>query len=236
MLALYRSRRQADALLAYQRARSVLVEELGIDPGAELRRLQAAILAQNPGLELPAAQPAEVPDLPAALVPVGPVFVGRAGELAWLGAAWTRATHSQGGAVFLTGEEGAGKTRLAAEFAHQVHDQGGWVLYGRCTPAAHRPLQPFQQALTADGRLLSEVFGADRSAAAVGQGLAEQLSGRSDRNVLLVVDELHLAQPATLEALAGLAAAALPAGCWSLAPTESRWPRPRFRRCCSGWT
>jgi DNA-binding SARP family transcriptional activator len=41
MLALYRSGRQADALLAYQRARSVLVEELGIDPGADLRRLQA---------------------------------------------------------------------------------------------------------------------------------------------------------------------------------------------------
>jgi YVTN family beta-propeller protein len=38
--------------LAYQRARRVLVEELGIDPGAELRRLQAAILAQDPGLDL----------------------------------------------------------------------------------------------------------------------------------------------------------------------------------------
>src|SRR5215204_4184224 len=45
---------EADPLLAYQRARKVLVEELGIDPGAELPRVHAAILAQDPGLDLPA--------------------------------------------------------------------------------------------------------------------------------------------------------------------------------------
>jgi YVTN family beta-propeller protein len=59
MLALYRSGRQADALLAYQRARSVLVEELGIDPGADLRRLHTAILAQDPALDLPAPPKAD---------------------------------------------------------------------------------------------------------------------------------------------------------------------------------
>jgi DNA-binding SARP family transcriptional activator/Flp pilus assembly protein TadD len=71
MLGLYRSGRQADALGAFQRARSTLVEELGIDPGADLRRLQAAILAQDPELELEsAAQTALARRHPEALEPV----------------------------------------------------------------------------------------------------------------------------------------------------------------------
>jgi predicted ATPase/class 3 adenylate cyclase/DNA-binding winged helix-turn-helix (wHTH) protein len=56
MLALYRCERQADALQAYQDARRVLVEELGIEPGARLRELEGSILAQEPALALPAAE------------------------------------------------------------------------------------------------------------------------------------------------------------------------------------
>ena len=47
MLALYRCGRQADALHAYQQARSTLVEQLGIEPGPALRELERAILAQD---------------------------------------------------------------------------------------------------------------------------------------------------------------------------------------------
>jgi class 3 adenylate cyclase len=56
MLALYRAGRQGEALGAYQRARSLLAKELGVDPGPDLRRLEAAIVAQDDSLEIPVSQ------------------------------------------------------------------------------------------------------------------------------------------------------------------------------------
>ncbi|MEW2482251.1 BTAD domain-containing putative transcriptional regulator [Mycobacterium sp. NPDC049093] len=56
MLALYRAGRQGEALGAYRRARSLLADELGVDPGPELRRLEAAIVAQDTELDIPAIQ------------------------------------------------------------------------------------------------------------------------------------------------------------------------------------
>jgi DNA-binding SARP family transcriptional activator len=64
MLALYRSGRQAEALEAYRRARHVLMEELGLEPGDELKRLERAILRQDPALDL-AEAPAAAPGAPA---------------------------------------------------------------------------------------------------------------------------------------------------------------------------
>ena len=58
MLALYRSGRQADALEAYRHAREVLVEQLGIEPGAELHDLHEAILAHDPATRAATRPPA----------------------------------------------------------------------------------------------------------------------------------------------------------------------------------
>jgi DNA-binding SARP family transcriptional activator len=60
MVALYRDGRQAEALDAFGRVRQVLGQDLGVDPGAELRRLHRAILQQSPGLAWqPQPQPRE---------------------------------------------------------------------------------------------------------------------------------------------------------------------------------
>jgi DNA-binding SARP family transcriptional activator/ABC-type transport system substrate-binding protein len=63
MLALYRSGRQAEALDAYQQTRRTLVDELGIEPGQALQRLQTQILNQDPALDrlAPAVRPSRIP-------------------------------------------------------------------------------------------------------------------------------------------------------------------------------
>lgn len=61
ILALYRADRQAEALEAYQQARDVVVEELGIEPSPALQRLQKGILLQDPALELRARRTESAP-------------------------------------------------------------------------------------------------------------------------------------------------------------------------------
>ena len=80
MLALYRSGRQAEALEAYRHARHVLVDEIGVEPGPELRTLHDAVLRQDPSLDLPPAPPvaSAPPAAPRARRSVRPLILGAA--------------------------------------------------------------------------------------------------------------------------------------------------------------
>ena len=125
MLALYRAGRGVEALEAYRAARGVLVAELGIEPGPELRRMERAILAEDPALASPAgterrgqlAVPRLVPrQLPADIVDL----TGRREVLDELLAILTPRQHPTGRALIavITGPAGVGKTTLAVRIGH----------------------------------------------------------------------------------------------------------------------
>jgi DNA-binding SARP family transcriptional activator len=118
VVALYRSERQADALAACRRAREMLAEELGLDPGEELQRLEQQVLRQ----EVPAVPPAaRRGNLPAPLTSL----LGREPDLAAVDGLLGETR-----LVTLTGPGGSGKTRLAIEAAAQAADRfrdGVWL-------------------------------------------------------------------------------------------------------------
>jgi DNA-binding SARP family transcriptional activator/tetratricopeptide (TPR) repeat protein len=156
MLALYRSGRQGEAMRAYQHARDVLVEELGLEPGAELRRLEAAVLAGDPILDAP--DPTGVgtvgpgPDLPIPFparvaAAASSVFVGRADERERLNTAFRAVTPGHRRVVVISGEPGIGKTSLSAAAARTWFDDGAVVLYGRCDEDLGIPYQAWAELL-----------------------------------------------------------------------------------------
>lgn len=157
MLALYRSGRQADALRAYTALREQLVEELGVEPGYETRELERAILRQDPRLETASLYSPSLavertgvarPPLPALLGSMASaLFVGRSAQRQALDESWREVRTGHRRTVFVGGEPGAGKTRLAAEAARAAYDAGDLVLYGRCDEDLASPYQPFVEAL-----------------------------------------------------------------------------------------
>ena len=123
MVALYRAGRQGDALAAYQRAREVLAEHLGIEPGIRLRHQHVAILAGSEPVPLFEGQPAgaraapvaDEPDQPGAALPEPlTALVGRADTVDAIAAALGSRR-----LVTLVGPAGCGKTRLAIAAAHR---------------------------------------------------------------------------------------------------------------------
>ncbi|WNI21511.1 BTAD domain-containing putative transcriptional regulator [Streptomyces sp. ITFR-16] len=126
MLALYRSGRQAEALEAYRTARSELVDQLGIEPGEELRRLESAILTQEPGLDWSgAAEPAANAGGPRQLIAATSDFTGRAEHVEAMERALTPSDLAAGPCgvvpiVVVAGKNGVGKSALAIHVAHRL--------------------------------------------------------------------------------------------------------------------
>jgi predicted ATPase/DNA-binding SARP family transcriptional activator/tetratricopeptide (TPR) repeat protein len=127
IVALYRAGRQGGALGACRRARAVLADELGVDPGPGLRKLEAAVLGQDPALDAPAAVPADAGGHRPGNLPAAPsALIGRAAEL---GAVVSLLRGSR--LVTITGTGGVGKTRLAIEAARSLLDRyrdGVWLV------------------------------------------------------------------------------------------------------------
>jgi len=242
-LALTRAGRQAEALDALRRVRELLDEELGLEPSAELRDLQTAVLRQDPSLEwvAPATDPAAPPaapadhrpapltvpaprggsptDLPtdaagATDAPTEPAAVapwplcGRDAELDALVALLDRSVSGRASCAVLTGEPGIGKSRLAAELAARARARGVRVLRGRCSQDdGAPPLWPWRAILDRIGAELPEADGEDVGAAfrVWDRICAEVLRATEDAPVLLVLDDLHWADPSSLRVLRLLA-------------------------------
>ncbi len=162
MRALVASGNTAEALRTYDDLRNLLAEELGSAPGTEAQGLHRKLLGgstaegealeregagENPGAMSAAAEPARLP-LPTWLVPRRrSPFIGRAAEQERLERLWGETGKGVRNLVFLGGDPGVGKTRLATEFAGAVHTGGGGVLYGRADEQASLDFQPFVEAL-----------------------------------------------------------------------------------------
>lgn len=178
MLALYRCGRQAHALQAYGEARSLLRDELGIEPGAELQELHAQILAGavdegvqrrpvSPGGPV-LVQPSPVvegerPVLPRTglnprqLPSRAQVFIGRDAELEQVRALCGQANPMRGRAnpiLVIDGPPGVGKSALALELAHELSARSpDGQLYADLGGTADRPPHAFHVL----GRLLESL-------------------------------------------------------------------------------
>ncbi|MEU1756879.1 BTAD domain-containing putative transcriptional regulator [Micromonospora matsumotoense] len=192
MLALYRSGRQKDALRAYQETRARLGEELGIDPGPNLRELHEQVLRNDPALDAPVGDDAgQVPAVPARLSgPPPPMqipprvgyFTGRGGELGYLGR-----EVGKGPVIAVTGAAGMGKTSLVVEWAHRVRDRfpDGQIfldLRGHLAGSSRSPSSVLQHVLE------SLQLPPQRIPGALEKQIPLYRSVISDRSVLIILD------------------------------------------------
>ncbi len=254
-LALTRAGRQGEALGALREARTHLADELGLDPGQELRDLEQAILRQDPALhrwlrdERPAAAPprpvgdapGRVPNRTAAVAPRATVpweTVGRADEEKALTALLEQAASGRLALGSIVGEPGMGKSRLVEQVVAEARALGFAVGVGRCSQDdGAPPLWPWRAVLrsVAEQRgeepppvtLDTDAPDPERAAFDTWESLATALRRwAAAQPVLVVLEDLHWADRATLRALAHLISSQADGGA-PLAVLLTRRPFPR---------
>ncbi|WP_243057980.1 AfsR/SARP family transcriptional regulator [Nocardioides sp. SR21] len=210
-LALYRSARQGDALAALRRARDHLADELGVDPGPELRHLEEQVLRQDPALDRAVVStPAPEPAPAAGPGPASPGLPGREDALAAVDEALTEAAAGRGGVVLVTGEPGIGKTRLAEAVVDLARERGlrtGWGGWDAdAAPALHGWTHALRELLGRDVLTDGSTGPAGDAAAASYQQADLVLDALDDgKPSLLVLDDAHWADHESLRLLRRIA-------------------------------
>lgn len=193
LVALFRAGRRGDALAAYQRARTWLVRDLGLEPGPELAGVHQQVLADDVVLlnpQVAVAARVEAPfgptaltrapaGLPAQLPPSTAAFTGRQAELRRLDAAVPGDRAMTGGSVgigLITGQAGVGKTTLAVHWGHRGRDRfpDGQLyanLRGYDTERPARPIDVLGDFLSALGVAADQVPAEEERAAALYRSL-----------------------------------------------------------------
>jgi DNA-binding SARP family transcriptional activator/tetratricopeptide (TPR) repeat protein len=197
MLALHGSGRQSEALVAYDRLRTQLADELGLAPGTPLQELHGAILRNDPAVDprseapMTAGDGAAAPAAPAQLPADVPGFTGRADHLRRLDELLPEHGGRAANAVVISaiaGMAGVGKTALAVHWGHQVRDHfpDGQLYINLRGFAADAPPVRAVEALTHLLRSLGEP--AERIPADVQTAAGRYRSLLADRQVLVVLD------------------------------------------------
>ncbi len=245
-LALVRTGRQVEALEVLRGYRELLADELGLDPGPEVRALEEAVLRQSPALAAwlrppPSAGPAgAAPALPPPAPGSAPAttweMVGREVERAVVTDVLLAARAGTPGATLVVGDPGTGKTRLVDDALATAADLGLLAAVGRCSQDdGAPPLWPWYALLDGLGidRPAELERAADGSEAgperafAVQDALARAVRDRArDQPVLLVVEDLHWADTRTLRALTHLVATLRAGDRVALVATRRARPQP----------